>query len=192
MLSGISLAMLVTGIFSSCKKNNIEAIKLISSTEDLPSESSTNVEIIFSDSARITLRLIAPKLNRYDNEDDPYTEFPEGLKLVFYNSLQKPESQIECKYAINHEKDKIMEAKDDVVVINEKGEKLNTEHLIWDQPKGLIHTEEFVKITTEEKIFFGDGLEANEDFSKYKIKNSKGTILINDNDLTEGEDEDVQ
>ena len=71
-------------------------------------------------------------------------EFPEGLKLVFYNELEAPESQIECNYAINYINEKIMEAKDDVVVINNAGEKLTTEHLIWDQGKQLITTDKFV------------------------------------------------
>ncbi len=169
----------MVGVFSSCDKNEIEKIEQVIAEENLPSESSTNVEILFSDSAQLTLRLKSPKLNRYDTEN-PYMEFPEGLKLVFYNSLEKPESQIECNYAINQIKSKIMEAKDDVIVINKDGEKLNTEHLIWDQGNKIIHTEEFVRITTKDEIIYGDGLEATEDFSKYTIKNLTGTILLDD------------
>ena len=176
----------MVGVFSSCDKNEIAKIKQVTYTEDLPSESSTNVEILFSDSAQLTLRLIAPKLNRYDGEK-PYMEFPQGLKLVFYNSMEEPESQIECNYAINYINDKIMEAKDDVVVINKEGEKLNTEHLIWDQGKQIIHTNEFVRITTADETLMGTGLEASEDFSKYKILNLEGELLIDD-ELTETQD----
>ena len=71
-----------------------------------------------------------------------------------------------------------MEVMDDVVVINRNGEKLNTEHLIWDADSKKIYTDEFVKITTKEEIIFGDGLEANEDFTKYKILNIKGTVTV--------------
>ena len=173
----------MVGVFSSCDKNEIEQIKQVTTSKNLPAESSTNVEILYSDSAQLTLRLIAPKLNRYITEK-PYMEFPEGLKLVFYDSREEPESQIECNYAINYIDDKIMEAKDDVVVINKDGEKLNTEHLIWDQGKQLIYTEEFVKITTQDEILYGNGMEATEDFSKYTIKNLTGTILLNEDEET--------
>ena len=175
----------MVGVFSSCDKNEIEQIKQVTSAENLPTTSSTNIEILYSDSAQLTLRLIAPKLNRYEDEKRPYMEFPEGLKLVFYDDNEKPESQIECNYAINYTNDKIMEAKDDVIVINKDGEKLNTEHLIWNQGEKLIYTEEFVKITTQDEILYGNGMEATEDFSKYTIKNLTGTILLSEDEETE-------
>ena len=77
-----------------------------------------------------------------------------------------------------------MEAKRNVVVINEKGDRLNTEHLIWDAITKEIYTKEFVKITTKDETIWGDGLKANQDFSKYEILNIKGSIAVNDNDET--------
>ena len=71
-----------------------------------------------------------------------------------------------------------MEAKDDVVVVNDKGEVLNTEHLIWLKDSAKIYTEEFVKFTTEDEIIMGDGMEANQDFTKWKIYNITGIINI--------------
>ena len=175
----LALIILMVGVFISCNKNEIEKIRLVTAQEDLPSESSTNVEILFSDSAQLTLRLISSKLNRY-NKEKPYMEFPEGLKLVFYNELEEPESQIECNYAINYINEKIMEAKDNVVVINKAGEKLTTEHLIWDQGKQIIRTDKFVSITTADETLTGRGLEAAEDFSTYKILHPLGEFLIDE------------
>ena len=68
---------------------------------------------------------------------------------------------------------------ENVIVTNEKGDKLNTEHLIWDEKKQKLLSNEDVKITTKDEIIFGKGFEANEDFTKYKIFNIKGTISIN-------------
>lgn len=184
----ITLTALAVGVFSSCKKNEIEQIEQVTAHEELPAEAATNVEILFSDSGKVALRLIASKLDRYEGEK-PYMEFTEGVKMIFYNSNQEPESQIECNYAINHINEKVMEAKNDVVVINADGEKLNTEHLIWDQGKQLIHTEEFVKITTKDEIIYGDGMEAKEDFSSYKIKNLKGTISLEEETNTDEDSE---
>ena len=42
-----------------------------------------------------------------------------------------------------------------------------------------IFTEEFVKITTKNEVIYGIGLESNQNFSKYSIRNIKGTITIN-------------
>ena len=73
-----------------------------------------------------------------------------------------------------------MEAMNDVVITNAEGEKLNTEHLIWDRKAQRIYSEVFVKITTEDEIIMGEGFESNETFSKYKILKPKGTISKED------------
>ena len=72
------------------------------------------------------------------------------------------------------------------MVVNKKGETLNTEHLIWEEKTEKIHTDEFVKITTEDEVIFGHGFESNQDFSKYRIKKIKGTIDLKDAESTEG------
>jgi LPS export ABC transporter protein LptC len=76
----------------------------------------------------------------------------------------------------------IVEAKKNVVVINEKNEKLNTEHLIWNEKTKKIYSDEFVKITTPDEIIYGTGFEADQDFSRYKIMNIKGTITVKKSD----------
>ena len=48
--------------------------------------------------------------------------------------------------------------------------------------EGRIFTEEYVKITTPDEIIYGDGLESNETFSKYQIKNIRGSISVNSDD----------
>lgn len=157
---------------------------MVTSGEKLPVESSSHIETVYTNDAKITIRITAPRLDVYVG-DDPYTEFKKGLKLIFYDEQEEPKTQIECNYAINYEDTELLEAKDNVIVINKEGEELNTEHLIWDKSKHLIHTEEFVKIVTADEIIYGHGLESNEDFSEYKIMKVKGTIQLE-------EDEELQ
>lgn len=45
-------------------------------------------------------------------------------------------------------------------------------------PKKKIWSDKFVTITTKNEILMGDGFEARQDFSKYKIKKLKGTVTI--------------
>ena len=171
-----ALVILVAGAFFSCE-NDLEEVKEFEIQENLPVESTTNVELLYSDSAVIMVKLQAPKLDRYVGAKT-YLEFVEGINLLMYNQEGEADTQIKANYAIRFEEDSRMEVMDDVVVINRNGEKLNTEHLIWDADSKKIYTDEFVKITTKEEIIFGDGLEANEDFTKYKILNIKGTVTV--------------
>jgi len=158
--------------------NNIDEINKVTSVDNSPAESATDVEMLYSDSARIKVKLLSPELNRFYGERN-YIEFPVGVDITFYDSIMKSSSKLTSGYAISYEDTKIMEAKKNVIAINSKNEQLNTEHLVWDQNNKKLYSNVFVKITTPDKILFGDGLEADEQFSWYRIKKLRGTIYIN-------------
>ena len=138
-------------------------------------ESAKSIKILYSDSAEMQFELTAPLLSHYESEN-PYIEMTKGFHAVFYNERMEVKSKLDAEYGIRYEREQRMEARKNVTVVNEKGEQLNTEHLIWDEQKQIIYTKAFVKITTADEIIYGDGLESNQDFSKYKIMNIKGTI----------------
>jgi LPS export ABC transporter protein LptC len=178
----------ITGIMClsySCK-NKLEDINAITITDTFPVETGINVEIISSDSAQIQAIIKAPLYKRYKGKN-PYIEMPKGIKVVFYDSLMRVKTRLTSKYAIKYDKLNVMEVRNDVVVINEKGEQLNTEHLIWDQKKKRIYNDVFVKITTVDKIFYGDGLDADDSFLKWIIKRPRGYFYIKDDELNTSE-----
>lgn len=174
-------------IFSSGCVNDLEKVEAIMEDELLPVEVADSIEIVYSDSALLKVILTANHLERFLGEN-PYLEMTEGVHVRFYNNLGQVESELRSNYAVSYENSDIMEAKEDVVVINKDGETLNTEHLIWEEKTERIHTEEFVKITTEDEVIFGHGFESNQDFTKYRIKKIKGTINLKEEDAesTEG------
>ena len=160
----------------SCE-NDLNKVKLYSKEKISPQESAKNIKILYSDSAHLEVELTAPLLNHFETQN-PYIEMPKGFNALFYNNKLEVKSKLFADYGIRYERDQRMEARKNVTVINEKGEKLNTEHLIWDERKEKLYSDEFVKITTKDEIIFGNGFEANQDFSKYKIFNIKGMISL--------------
>lgn len=165
-------------ILVSCE-NDIEKVKIITSKKAIPVERGKDVEILYSDSAKIKARLLAKELNRFA-EKQPYIEMPKGIKLYFYDSNQKVNSTLTSQYAkvLQFPDNNIMEARRKVVVVNEKNETLKTEHLIWNQKEETIVSDAYVTITTKDEIIMGEGLESNQSFTKYKIKKMKGTINL--------------
>ncbi len=169
--------MVSTWLFFSCK-NDIEVINTLTRVIDLPTESIYHVESIYSDSAKIQIRIKAAELRRYGNASEPYMEFPQGIEVLFYDDQANVSSQLTANFAIYHEMQKLWEARDSVVAINVNGELLNTDLLFWDEEKGLIYSTRFVKITTSDEVLFGEGLEANQDFTDWVIKKPKGTFYL--------------
>ena len=173
---------LISGIiilFAACS-NDIEKVKLINQETNFPDQSMTNAEIIHSDHGRVKVRVTAPEINRYTSAEEPHTVFPKGLTVLFYDSTLTVESKISANYAIYHEADELWEAKNDVVAINNQGDTLNTEYLVWRQDKGIIYSDRYVRITTKDGIIHGRGFEANQDFTDYQIKETTGTIEVKD------------
>ncbi len=173
----VILWVIVFVLFFSCE-NDINTVNIITNKDKFPTEVSRNVEIIYSENAEILVKAKAFLLNRYVNDKTSYMEMPEGVTVLFYDSLKNVESSLKANYAVYREKEKIMEARNNVEVVNKKGEKLNTEHLIWNEKKEKIYSNVFVKITTADEILFGEGLEADQYFDKWKIKKPKGTISV--------------
>jgi LPS export ABC transporter protein LptC len=163
-------------LLCSCVNNPAE-VNTLTEKDRGPQQTAHNIEILYSDSAQLKVRVVTPLLQKFSGED-PYILFPNGVKAYFYDENRKVNSSLTAKYAVNRENEKLMEAKKDVQVVNNKGEKLNTEHLVWDQKNQKLFSSDFVKITTAEEVIYGDGFEANEDFTKYRIKKIKGIINL--------------
>lgn len=165
-------------ILSACKTDP-EKVKAVTQKQNLPIQTAHDIDVLYSDSAKLKIHLTAAQVEEFTGPN-PYTEMPKGVRVEFYDDEGTVDSHLTSNYAIRREREQIMEAKNDVVVINTKGEKLNTEHLIWDGVKRRIYTDAAVKITTADQIIMGTGLESDEMFNNYEIKNITGTFLLKD------------
>jgi len=176
-----TVALLWVTVFFSCS-NDIEKVNaLLNADTDYPQQSADSIEILYSDSGIVRLKLEAPKLYKYDDVKEPYAEFPVGLHVSFYDDTLGIESEITAGYAIWKTSVDIWEARDNVIATNTvKGYTLNTELLIWDKQKELLFSPKFVRVTTKEEVIWGDGFEANQNFTWYHIKQIKGRINLDD------------
>lgn len=174
-----AITITVVAFFFSCE-NDLQEIKSVTEYTNEPTQTVKEIEILYSDSGYVKVKMIAPLLYHFDQQEDSYFEFPSGIEMHFYNKDQVEESTLTADYSIYYQEKGIWEAKFDVVVVNKKGEKLNTEYLIWDEKIEKIYSDKFVKITDNDGIIYGDGLEANQYFSKWKILNPTGFINLED------------
>lgn len=172
-----ALIVAIVLVLTSCE-NEISKIKTYASTEDTPSGSAKNFEMLYSDSTVIRTKLQTPELIRHDEEKEPYTEFPQGVKLVKYDSKMNVISSITALYAKNYTNDDRWEAKNNVVAVNQNGDTLKTEYLVWDSKKGRIYSDQFVRILRKDMDLTGTGFSANQDFSDYNFKNPSGPMYI--------------
>ena len=180
-----SVAVLMVTATLCCCSNSMEEVERLNQPDTLPDMYAKNVSISESESGRIKYTLTAPLLRRYDEDGKIITRFPEGFKVVLFDSLDpgKVRTQITAEYGINNEDLRIMEASRNVIIINFlKDEKLNTEYLIWEQNLKTVSTDKMVTITTPDKILYGEGMESDETFYNWVIKKPRGEMYLKDNE----------
>jgi LPS export ABC transporter protein LptC len=178
-ISVAAIISIVAAMFFSCK-SDIKQINSLADIKNFPNQSAKNIEILYSDSAKVKMKIFAPVLHRFSDEKEPYVEFPDGITVYFYTAQKEVESSLKSNYAIFYEIPDIWEAKEDVVVVNRDGDVINTELLIWERKKELLHSDKFVKITTKDEILYGEGFEADQNFTNYTIHKPTGVINLNE------------
>jgi len=160
----------------------MKTITSLTIDENAPIETASDIELIYSDSGKLVVKLVTPKLNRY-LEETPHLEFPEGLELHFYDSAMNVKTTLTADYGVSWEETRIMEVKNDVVINNfDKNETLNTEHIIWDRKQQKIYSNVFVKRTTPDGVLYGDGFDADENLKSYSLRNPRGMFTIEENE----------
>ncbi len=173
------VAFISATMLFSCERDT-EAIINLTKADTMPAMTVKNICVTQSEKGMITLELTAPLLRAFEGKD-PYTEFPQGVHIVFFDSLMRPKSELTAGYGVSYDSRNTMEARNDVVIRNfNKREQLNTEKLTWDQNRRKVFTDEFVKITQVDKIVHGKGMESDEVFDNWVIRNVTGTIYVSE------------
>jgi LPS export ABC transporter protein LptC len=160
-------------------RTNIPVHKLIPEEADsIESLMSEPVDSGGKLTARVKGKLTAPYMLRFDRADSPYAEFPRSLHVDFYNDSMRIESILDAKYGkYLSAQDKVF-LRDSVVVKNIlKGDTLRCKTLWWDQHTERFTTSDSVRIYTPDKILYGTGMEADQNFRWYTILHMTGMVL---------------
>jgi len=155
----------------SCNNGNEENIEDLGNNIDPDQEIVDDVVISRIDTLGLKYKLTSPRLvlsfhNRIHNE-----EYPQGLNIQFYNQKNESQSSISAGYA-HVDENGIITLKQDVVIKSDRGDMLETSHLLWDQYHRKIETDKLIRlIQTSGDTTYGFGLVADEDFSSFQIRN---------------------
>jgi LPS export ABC transporter protein LptC len=177
----VSLLLPLFFSFFNCT-NNIKDIPTVGKKQT-SIEEGKEIESYYSMDAKVKAKLTSPYLLRHII-DSTYVEFPKTLHVDFYNDTMKVESRLDARYGKYREFENKVFLKDSIVVKNIlKGDTLHCDELWWDQKTQKFYTDKKVRINTKDKIIFGTGLEAAQNFSWYVINQVTGTLLTSGNEL---------
>lgn len=181
MLRQFSFLILLSSLLS-CK-NDVSKMKSMLNQEVLNSENALDVTIYYSKEGHTKAQLTTPLFKHVITSNPTYVEMPKGLFVSFFDDSLKKISSLSSKYGKLFEHNNNVLVRDSVVVKNDKNEMLETEELIWNEKEQTFFTEKFVKISTPSQVIYGDGLESNQTFTQYKIRNVKGILAVENKSL---------
>lgn len=143
-----------------------------------PIEEINDVKLLYSEAAKLKVRLTTPKQFRYINDDRKY---PKPVNIVFYSPTGEEITTIRSDSGRYDKAKDLYVVMGHVVVINkQKQEKLLTPELYWKPQTKKVYTDKRVTILSQltgEKLY-GIGLDANQDFSQYSIRKPSGVFNV--------------
>jgi LPS export ABC transporter protein LptC len=161
-----------------CKQEASETVTV--SRDNLNIEEGKEVEIIYSDSALVKVKITAPIMFYHTDLSNPRQEFPKGVRTFFYDPFQIQQSVLTGKYATRDERSKKVIVRDSVVWESITDGKLETSELIWDETTNIIRSSKMTKITRAKDIIWGFNFETNDKLTQWKLLAPKGTMKVDE------------
>lgn len=173
--ASLAAAALLAGLATACQPKEKEAPRVIYHG---PLMEVDKVVTFLSDSARLKIRLTAPVEQLFENSDRLY---PKGATVTFYDKRKEVVNTLVAKWVKFDNAKQLYIMRGAVKVANvPQQQTLNTEELFYNQGLRKIYTDSamFVRVQTPTEVLTGNGLAANQDFSRYSIHQPKGVFSL--------------
>lgn len=143
---------------------------------DGPVNSATQVHVVHSDSAIVRSEIRAQKQLEYA---DGNLEFPEGIEIELFETDGTLSTTMRADRGYFDKKENLYRGEGNVRVRNLlEDQRLQAEELYWNPNEKRIYTETFVTIQDKQTLFNGTGMEADESFTNYTLKQVRDSKTI--------------
>src|SRR5688572_31801905 len=141
----IVAVLLILLFFTACT-NDMSEVMSLPRNKLSPSQIGDSVTMLYTDSAKLKIMVKANRMLLFDkNVGEPFTVLPKGVFVTFFDEDEKVSATLRANYGVRYDGSGKMMARNDVQVVNRRGEKLETEKLTWDEKQQRIYTDAFVK-----------------------------------------------
>ncbi len=172
----LMVTVLAVTFFYSCDNGRKEAIQQSEPTGE-PLAIAYNIRMVYTDSLKVKAILTAPVHYDYTNLSLNYSEFPEGLKVIFVDEFDR-ENTITADRGILYNATSIIDLQGNVALNASDGSQLNTTQLYWDAEAEWIFTEKEFRFTNLDYDVEATRLDTNKEFTKFNTGKLTGTVAV--------------
>ncbi len=172
-IAAVTVASIWATVATSCKDDsNIETAEVMAG--DVPTMMTRDVETLISDSGVTRYKINTPVWYMYDEVEEPYWRFPDGLNLVKFDNFFRTEATVDADSAIYYKRKQLWRLDGNVNISNVMNEKFLTQQLYWDQRSHKLYSDSFIHIERTDRVLEGYGFESNEQMTQYSIRKVSG------------------
>ena len=157
----------------SCNSDKKDLIEVVFDPQTSYTLKESNVETLVSDSGVTRYKIIAATRLMFDKAAEPYWYFPDGVYIEKFDTALNIVARIKADTAYSYQRRKLLEAKGNVDITNEEGERFETSQLFFDEQKSIIYGDSFIRITGKDDfVNTGIGFQSNADLTVHYLKHS--------------------
>jgi len=179
------LMAIIVVFFITCQDNS-NVLSEINQDPQEPLGTAWNIRMIYTDSTKIQAILTAPRHLDYTNLSFRYAEFPDGVKVIFYDDFER-ENEVIADYGILYNDTRLIDLKGNVRLKSHDGSLLTTSQLFWDAELEWLFTEKPFSFEDNDYNFDALRLDTNKEFTKFQTGSLIGNITISEEKDTLGQ-----
>ena len=177
------IAVIAVIALFSCQED-FDKVRNLSLASDAPVGIGEKTNSIHTDSGKVVANMLAPVFLDFSNRKFPYSEFPDGVTVYFYEEDKK--STITSDYAIRYDKTGLVDLRGNVVLFTSDSTELLAEQVYWDQTNNWIFSDAPYRIKFKDGSYNdGSSFDSNKDFTNFLSRKNTGFQLIENENPTD-------
>ncbi len=152
-----------------------------------PLMATENLVVMYSDSGRTTVKLTTARQLKFQNEDEVY---PKAVYVTFYDKNGVEYSSLRGDSGRYEKSNGLYKVMGNVFFFNRlQQQSLATDVLNWSPLRKKVYTDRKFTIKTPKEELHGIGMDADQDFTHYTMRRTKGTFAVDS--LNSQTDDDI-
>ncbi|MDE6306340.1 MAG: LPS export ABC transporter periplasmic protein LptC [Muribaculaceae bacterium] len=145
----------------------------------MPTMVTRDVETYISDSGITRYHISTVLWKVFDEAEEPYWKFPDGLFLEKFDDNLQRDATVESDSATYFSNKRLWRLDGNVRMVNTAGDLFLTNQIFWDQIKHEVYSDSFIHIERSDRTIEGYGFESNDQMTAYTVRNPSGIFPAN-------------
>lgn len=156
-------------VLTACGPDKQHYVPDVEGGDITPVMATADVNTLISDSGYTRYRVVTPLWLMFEDAEDPFWRFPDGIELEQYDHAMQPVSNVVCDSATYMSRQRIWRLDGNVVMVNTERDSFLTQLLFWDQTNRKIYTDSFIHIVRSDRTIEGYGFESDQNMLWYTV-----------------------